>query len=76
VLFLQPDPHDLLCNCGVFRSVLGDDDPRPVQTFGYILSIWVFLIAALFPAMGAYVTFADLCPVEAMIQSLQFKLNP
>ncbi len=48
----------------------------PVQTFGYILSMWIFLVAALFPAMGAYVTFAGLCPMEAMIQSMQSELKP
>jgi hypothetical protein len=40
----------------------------PVRTFGYILAIWVFIIAAFFPAMGAYVTFAGLCPMEDMIK--------
>lgn len=29
-----------------------------VQTFGRILAIWVFVIAAFLPVMGAYVTFA------------------
>ena len=46
-----------------------------VQLFGYILAIWVFIIAAFFPAMGAYVTFADLCPMKAMIQKMHSRLN-
>jgi hypothetical protein len=42
-----------------------------VQRFGYILAIWVFIIAALFPVMGAYVTFAGFCPsIETIIQSM------
>lgn len=42
-----------------------------VQMFGRVLAIWVFVIAAFFPVMGAYVTFAGLCPIEAMIQAIQ-----
>jgi hypothetical protein len=42
-----------------------------VQMFGRVLAIWVFLIAAFFPVMGAYVTFTGLCPIEAMIQAMQ-----
>ena len=38
----------------------------PVQRFGQILAIWVFLLAALFPAVGAYGTFTGFSPVNAM----------
>ena len=41
-----------------------------VQTFGRVLAIWVFVVAAFFPVVGAYVTFSNLCPIEAMIQSM------
>jgi hypothetical protein len=42
-----------------------------VQRFGYILACWVFIIAACFPLMGAYVSLAGLCPsIETMIQSM------
>jgi hypothetical protein len=42
-----------------------------IQMFGRVLAIWVFIIAAFFPVMGAYVTFAGLCPLEAMLQAVQ-----
>jgi hypothetical protein len=42
-----------------------------VKLFGQILAIWVFVIAALLPVMGAYVTFAGLCPIEAMMQAMR-----
>jgi hypothetical protein len=42
----------------------------PVQRFGQILAIWVFIIAALFPIIGAYVAIAGLCPIGTMIQSM------
>ena len=41
-----------------------------IQMLGRILAIWVFVIAAFFPLMGAYVTFADLCPIEKVIQQM------
>ncbi len=33
-----------------------------VRLFGRIVAIWVFIVAAFFPVMGAWVTFAGLCP--------------
>jgi hypothetical protein len=42
-----------------------------MQRFGHYLAIWVFIIAAFFPVMGAYVTLAGLCPsIETMIKSM------
>ena len=41
-----------------------------MQIFGRILAIWIFILAAFFPMVGAYVTFAGLCPMGAMIQSM------
>ena len=38
-----------------------------IRKFGQILAIWIFVIAALVPVVGAYVTLADLCPIEAMM---------
>jgi hypothetical protein len=42
-----------------------------VQMFGQILAVWLFILAAVFPVMGAYVTLAGLCPIEGMIQSMR-----
>jgi len=41
-----------------------------VQTLGKILTVWIFIIAALFPIAGAYVTITDLCPIEAMLETM------
>jgi hypothetical protein len=39
------------------------------QRFGHFLAIWVFVVAAFFPVMGAYVTLTGLCPsIETMIK--------
>lgn len=40
-----------------------------IQKFGQVLSIWVFVIAALIPLMGLYVTVYGFCPItEIMAQ--------
>ncbi len=39
-----------------------------VKAFGHVLSIWVFVIAAMFLLAGAYVSLAGLCPMENMMQ--------
>lgn len=39
-----------------------------LRTFGRILAIWIFVIAALFPIAGAYVVLADLCPIDEMLK--------
>lgn len=39
-----------------------------VQLFGRILAVWVFVIAAFFPVMGAYVMFTGFSPHEAMMR--------
>ena len=41
------------------------------QVFGRIVAIWLFVIAALIPMLGLYVTIADLCPAQAIMQRLQ-----
>jgi len=41
-----------------------------VKVLGRILAAWVFVLAALFPAAGGYVTYADLSPVGSMMQSM------
>lgn len=41
-----------------------------IGTFGRILAIWIFVIAAFIPIAGAYVTLAGLCPIEEMLKGL------
>ena len=41
-----------------------------VKTFGQILAIWVFILAAVFPMAGAYATYAGLPPIDAMMRSM------
>lgn len=47
-----------------------------VKKFGFILAIWIFIVA-LFPIiMGAYVTLSGLCPIDEMFQSMSTGIIP
>jgi hypothetical protein len=37
-----------------------------VKTFGQILAVWIFILAAVFPMAGAYATYAGFSPIDAM----------
>ena len=39
--------------------------------FGQVLGTWSLVLAALFPLTGAIVTFAGLCPMGAMMETMQ-----
>ena len=41
-----------------------------IRTFGRVLAIWIFVIAALFPVAGAYVALAGLCPIDEMLKTM------
>jgi hypothetical protein len=47
-----------------------------IKKFGRVLAIWIFVIAAFIPVAGAYVTFADLCPIEGMFQATHSGTEP
>ena len=51
----------------MFSSTKADGRMR---TFGRLLAIWVFVIAAFIPLMAAYVTLNDLCPLTALFESM------
>jgi len=41
-----------------------------MRTFGRVLAIWIFIIAALIPVAAAWVTLYDLCPLNALFENL------
>jgi len=47
-----------------------------VQTFGKVLAIWIFILAAFIPFAGAYVTIVDLCPLETILEPMLSEGNP
>jgi len=44
-----------------------------IKTFGTVLAIWLFIIAAFFPVVGAYVSLTDLCPLEEIMENMHFE---
>lgn len=51
----------------LFAASTADDG---IKTFGWVLAIWLFVIAAFIPIAGAYVTLAGLCPMEDILRTL------
>lgn len=47
-----------------------------LRIFGRVLGVWALLIALMFPVMGAYVTLAGLCPMDAMMDTLHAQPVP
>jgi hypothetical protein len=41
-----------------------------LRRFGHVLAIWLFVVAAFLPTMGAYVSVSGLCPIEKMMETL------
>ncbi len=41
-----------------------------LRKFGQVLAAWSFVIAALFPLGGAFVSLAGLCPMAAMMETM------
>jgi len=55
---------------GYFVLFAASRSERGMRTFGQILAIWIFFIAAFIPVAAAYVTLAGLCPIEDMIRTM------
>lgn len=41
-----------------------------VKRLGQILAVWIFILAAVFPAAGGYATYADLPSIESKMRSM------
>ena len=68
--FVSLIPATIWAVLGYFLLFTSARAQGPMQVLGRVLSIWVLVIAALFPAAGAYAMFADLSPISAMMQSM------
>lgn len=42
-----------------------------MRTFGRAVAIWLFVIAAVIPVIGAYVALAGLCPIGDMFAAMR-----
>jgi hypothetical protein len=59
-------PATILAVLGYIVLYCSAKSDGAVRTFGRILCIWVFILAAFPPLVGAYVTIAGYCSLEAM----------
>lgn len=62
-------PATVLTILGYFVWFSSTKTDGGIRTFGRVLAIWVFIVAALPPLMGLYVTMAGLCPVDRLLRS-------
>lgn len=57
-------PATILVTIGYFVLAVSTKMEGSVQTFGKILAVWIFIIAALPLIGGAYITLSGLCPFQ------------
>lgn len=68
--FVSLIPATLVVVLGYFVLFSSTKTQGAVKTFGQILAIWLFVLAAVFPVAGAYVTYAGFPSIGAMMRSM------
>lgn len=68
--FFSLMPATICVIVGYFVLFASSKSDGGIKTFGWILAIWLFVIAAFIPLVGAYVTLAGLCPMEDILRTL------
>jgi hypothetical protein len=71
VFLLQPHANDDLRYRWDFVLFAASKADGGIKTFGWVLAIWLFVIAAFIPIAGAYVTLAGLCPMEDILHYIR-----
>ena len=74
--FFSLIPATICAVLGYFVLFSSTKTQGAVQVFGRILAVWVFILAAFFPVMGAYVTVAGVCPTGGLMQSMHSEVSP
>jgi hypothetical protein len=75
--FFSLIPATIFVIVGYFILFAATKTQGSVQLFGYVLSAWVFIIAAFFPAIGAYASMSGACPsIQTMMQSMHSRGSP
>jgi len=67
--FISFLPATIWAVIGYFVLLSSTRAEGQVQTLGYWLAIWIFIIAVLIPCVAAYITLAGFCPLDALIQA-------
>jgi hypothetical protein len=68
--FFSLMPATICVTIGYFVLFAASKADDGIKTFGRVLAIWLFVIAAFIPIAGAYVTLAGLCPMEDILRTL------
>ncbi|HSC93429.1 MAG TPA: hypothetical protein VLC73_00510 [Burkholderiales bacterium] len=76
VFFFSLIPATFLVVVGYFVLFSSTRTEGAVKTFGQILAVWLFVLAAVLPAAGAYATYVGLPSMDAMMQSMHPELAP
>ena len=63
-------PATFLVVLGYFVLFLSTKTNGARKTFGQILAIWIFILAAIPPVAGAYATYAGYPSIGAMMRSM------
>ncbi len=68
--FFSLMPATICVTIGYFVLFAASKADGGIKIFGMVLAIWLFVIAAFIPIIGAYVTLAGLCPMEDLLRTL------
>lgn len=63
-------PATIFVVIGYFVLFSSNKAEGTIQQFGRVLAVWIFIIAAFFPIMGSYITFAGLCPIDELLRTM------
>jgi hypothetical protein len=64
-------PATIFLTIGYFVLYSSKKAEGTLSKFGFILAIWLFVVAALYPVCGAYVSLSGLCPIEKMMEKME-----
>ncbi len=73
--FFSLMPATIFTTIGYFVLFAASKADDGITIFGWVLAIWLFVIAAFIPIAGAYVTVAGLCPIKDILRKLH-SANP
>ncbi len=68
--FFSLAPATLAVVLGYFILLSSSKTQGAVKTLGQVLAIWIFVLAAVFPAAGAYATYAGMPSIGAAMRSM------
>jgi hypothetical protein len=68
--FFSLIPATICVTIGYFVLFAASKANDGIKKFGWVLAIWLFVIAAFVPIAGAYVTLAGLCPMADILRTL------